>query len=167
MKISLGGLPEGRSEYQLHSTGAELSLREDFTGEVRVDVILEKRGHQILLSAAISTTGTFECDRCLEDFELRVNPSYRMYYVMDRGDAAGMDPTEVQVIPAGLPVIDITDDVRQVIELSVPLKLLCRADCRGLCPSCGKNLNVSPCPCQDEIPDGRWDTLKSLKNNPT
>jgi uncharacterized protein len=167
LKIQVGGLSEGRFSHRFHSRGEELSLGEDFTGEVLVDTVLEKRGRQILLSAAISTTGTFECDRCLEDFKLTVNPSYRTYYVMDGEDAAGMDPAEVQVIPAGLPVIDITDDVRQMIELSVPLKLLCRPDCQGLCPTCGKNLNVSPCACQEETPDGPWDTLKSLKNNPT
>ena len=43
-------------------------------------------------------------------------------------------------------VLDVTDDIRQEIFLSYPVKFLCREDCRGLCPVCGENLNERSCP---------------------
>ncbi len=42
-------------------------------------------------------------------------------------------------------VLDVTDDIRQEIFLSYPVKFLCREDCRGLCPVCGENLNERSC----------------------
>ena len=46
---------------------------------------------------------------------------------------------------------------------AVPLKTVCREDCKGLCPSCGSNLNVESCDCQP-VPDARWSALKDLKD---
>ena len=46
-------------------------------------------------------------------------------------------------------VIDLSEDARQTILLAVPLKLLCREDCQGLCPGCGVDLNREACRCAD------------------
>jgi uncharacterized protein len=43
------------------------------------------------------------------------------------------------------------------------MKKLCSEDCKGLCPSCGKNLNDGPCNCAEEIIDPRWELLQKLK----
>jgi uncharacterized protein len=88
-----------------------------------------------------------------------------MYYVQDPLETGGVDPAEVQVVPEGLTFIDISDDVRQTAVLTIPLKVLCRDDCRGLCPKCGMNLNEQQCDCTDTVADSRWDTLRSLPRN--
>ena len=85
-----------------------------------------------------------------------------MYYVWDQASAEGLDPAEVQIVQPGLSVIDISEDVRQTILLAVPLKLLCRDDCRGLCAGCGANLNTEACRCEAADTDPRWDSLRSL-----
>jgi uncharacterized protein len=72
---------------------------------------------------------------------------------------------ELQVIPASTTAIDLTEDVRQTLLLSFPLKNLCREECRGLCPRCGTNWNEQACTCSDDVNDGRWDALRSLKKN--
>jgi uncharacterized protein len=60
--------------------------------------------------------------------------------------------------------INITDDVRDYLILAVPMKKLCKEDCKGLCYKCGTDLNKSSCDCkQDEI-DDRWSKLLELKN---
>jgi uncharacterized metal-binding protein YceD (DUF177 family) len=82
--------------------------------------------------------------------------------VWEGDDTARYDPSEVQVIPASLPVIDVNDDVRQTVFLAVPLKLLCSESCKGLCPQCGINLNMGTCACTDDPADGRWEKLRSL-----
>jgi uncharacterized protein len=50
-------------------------------------------------------------------------------------------------VPLAKEFLEVDDEVRQQILLALPLKALCRADCRGLCPGCGKDLNSGPCPC--------------------
>ncbi len=165
MKIQVGGLSEGIHRYQFRSSAVELDLGSAFKDEMRVEATLEKTGNQFFLNATIATVGTFLCDRCATEFSGPISPQYRMVYVQDGIDSAQLDPSEVQVIPAGLNIIDLDEDVRQTVLLSVPLKLLCNNDCRGLCSHCGKNRNSESCSCSDAIPDSRWEKLRSLQNN--
>ena len=66
-------------------------------------------------------------------------------------------------MPPTLAVIDLGEDVRQTLILAVPLKLLCRPECKGLCPQCGTNLNNETCSCTTVEADPRWDALRALK----
>ncbi|HQP29583.1 MAG TPA: DUF177 domain-containing protein, partial [Syntrophales bacterium] len=59
--------------------------------------------------------------------------------------------------------LDLDPIVYEQILLQIPLKILCREDCRGLCPHCGANLNDGPCRCPEEAVDGRFSALKKLK----
>jgi uncharacterized protein len=164
MKIQVGGLSEGIHEYDFLVCPADLAIGEEFRSDIQVHAALDKSGRQMFLEARISASGVFVCDRCLADFTLPLKPSYRMYYVSEEEDMARIDPSEVQVVQPNLNVIDLSEDVRQTLMVSVPLKLLCRTDCRGLCPRCGKNLNVDSCSCAAEVNDSRWDALQSLKD---
>jgi len=67
------------------------------------------------------------------------------------------------VISPGLSVIDVSEDVRQTLLLALPFKRVCREQCKGLCPHCGKNLNEAPCGCTESTDDSRWEKLKDLK----
>ena len=58
--------------------------------------------------------------------------------------------------------LDVASWAADAIVLSMPHKILCREDCRGLCPSCGANLNDGPCQCPPPEPDDRWGPLRSL-----
>jgi len=58
----------------------------------------------------------------------------------------------------------LEDALREQVLLSVPLRVLCREDCKGLCPTCGKNLNLERCSCANEVPDVRWTALKEIRS---
>ncbi len=165
MKIQIAGLSEGLHEYRLESPPVNLGLGEEFHTPIVVDARLEKTGREILLDATIATEARFICDRCLSEFTLSLAPAYQMFYVNEGSDTSRFDPSEVQVVPAGYSVIDISEDVRQIILLAVPLKLLCSHECKGLCPSCGTNLNTGTCTCAPEPVDSRWEALRALKRN--
>ena len=164
MKIQAGGLSEGLHRYNFRVTPVELGLSPEFEDAVAVEAELEKTSREMLLKAKVSAAVTWECDRCVIPFRAQVESGFQTYYVTDGADIARLDLADVQVIPSGSNVIEIADDVRQSIVLSVPLKRICREDCKGLCPHCGKNLNYGPCGCRDTIADGRWDKLKELLN---
>ena len=57
------------------------------------------------------------------------------------------------------------DAIRDALTLELPLRVLCKEDCKGLCPKCGHNLNEGPCGCDLREEDPRWDALKSLLQN--
>ena len=165
MKIQVGGLSEGVHEYRFRTTPAELELPPVFRDEVETSVTLEKTSRQLFLRATGGTTADVECDRCVTPFRETLEFGYQMHYVPEEPDAGRVDPSEVQVLPPGSTMIDLSDDVRQSILLAFPLKHVCRDDCKGLCPRCGKNLNEGSCDCKDDPLDGRWDKLKELQNN--
>ncbi len=164
MKIQLGGLSEGAHEYHFSVAGADLGIGPGFHRPVTVSATTEKTGNQVFLNASVEAHGRFLCDRCLTEFEEILAPHYRMIYVFDEAEADRFDPSEVQVISPSLSVIDIADDVRQALLLSVPLKLLCSESCKGLCPRCGTNWNLASCSCRDVRNDQRWEALKKLRN---
>ena len=163
MKIQVGGLSEGNYEYELTADPAELGLGEKFSEAVRVHAKVEKTPNQIYLTASIGASADFQCDRCLKGFRLSLSPRYHMYYLYEEREALNLDPMEVQTVPHGTSVIDITEDVRQTVLLSVPLKLLCKEDCKGLCPHCGKDRNIEQCSCGSNVTDPRWEKLQGLQ----
>lgn len=165
MKIQIGGLSEGIHRYHFKVASSELELGEHFIGDVLVETVLDKSSTQIFLTSTIKTTGRFECDRCVSPFECTLSPSYRMVYVSEGSDTEQLDSTEIQLIPAGLSVIDSTEDVRQTVLLAVPFKLLCSESCKGLCPHCGRNLNEATCSCSEPAMDSRWEKLRKLQSN--
>lgn len=165
LRIQTAGLSEGIHQFHFETTATELALGDGFSGQVSVDADLDKAGNQILLTARIKTVSSAVCDRCVTPFAAELSPSYQMYYVWKGQEAERFDPSEVQVIAPGRSVISLDDDVRQTILLSVPLKLLCREDCKGLCPQCGKNLNEGPCGCHEMQSDMQGDRLRPAANS--
>ncbi len=163
MKIQVGGLSEGIHQYHFDVSASEVGLGEQFA-DVHMDVVLDKTPNQIALNAAIHTAANFSCDRCTAPFSSKLDSSFRMHYIWNDEDAGRYDVAEVQVIPPGSTMIDITEDVRQTVLVAVPLKLLCREECLGLCPHCGKDLNEGPCACTPDEVDSRWEALRALQH---
>lgn len=163
MRIQIGGLSEGEHEYRFRAEVSELELQESFRGDVEVDVTLEKTGNQLFLRGLVRAKGTFPCDRCTGSFDYPISATYQMYYLPEGSDTPQIDPAELQTVPYGAGIIDIAEDVRQTVLLAVPLKLLCSEDCEGLCPRCGRNLNIGTCSCRVVEDDPRWEGLRPLR----
>jgi uncharacterized protein len=165
IRIRVSGLSNGLHEYHFSVEPSEIGLDAGFSHPVTVDVTLDKTTRQIYLKAAVATTGKFICDRCTDEFDQRVTNTYNVFYVYDEESGSSLPPEEVQVLTPDTVHVDLSDDVRQFVLLSVPLKLLCREDCKGLCPSCGTNWNAGKCACKQETTDSRWKGLEKLLNN--
>ena len=164
MKINISNLSEGLHEYQFEETPSSIELDDRFSKPVIVNVELEKRRRQLFLTGHVRTSGKFVCDRCLDDFERDIAVDYRMTYVNDVSEAGEIDPDELTVMHASTNEIDIAEDIKEYISLAVPMKLLCKDDCAGLCATCGANLNHGVCDCPREESDPRWDKLKKIMN---
>jgi uncharacterized protein len=57
----------------------------------------------------------------------------------------------------------LEDVLREQVLLALPLKAICREECRGLCPHCGQNLNQEQCTCAESSEDPRWSALKDIR----
>lgn len=150
MKINISSLSEGIHEYEFEEIPSSVDLDERFSEPVQVTVELEKRRRQLFLTSHVKTSGKFVCDRCLDEFERDVSAEYRMTYVYDASDAGEIDKDELTLLHSSTNEIKIDEDVKEYILLAIPLKILCREECAGLCGTCGKNLNHEACDCAKE-----------------
>jgi uncharacterized protein len=165
LKIRVSGLSEGVHEYHFDADPTEIGLEEGFQHPVSIDAKLDKSHRQLFLTVSVSTTGRFQCDRCVEDISQDLSSRYQVFFVHDEIDTGRFQADEVRVIGIDETHIDLTADVRETILLSIPFKLLCKEDCQGLCPRCGINRNSATCTCQVEKEDSPWIELRKLKND--
>ena len=98
------------------------------------------------------------CYRCLDDAVLEVPIAAREYQATN---PEGADELRTPYLRDDN--LDLFSWARDAIALELPEKILCRADCAGLCPVCGKNLNTEPHTHEDEPTDSRWAALESLR----
>jgi len=100
-----------------------------------------------------------ECSRCLTAVKAPVAVEVGALFTSDAD--AGDDPDAYRLQSHDTEV-DLRPVVREELALALPRFVLCRDDCRGLCPSCGKDLNAGPCGCAPAA-DPRWRALADLK----
>jgi uncharacterized protein len=114
---------------------------------VKTDVHAHATDKEILAWGKAQTRVRLSCSRCVEDFETPLLADFEM----------SVSLTET--------FVDVSEELRQALVLSLPVKPLCQSECRGLCPRCGKNLNVSSCQCLKEVgPRGPFSILKDIQN---
>ena len=165
-RINISNLSEGIHEHFFEAEPSKIGLDGRFRSVVKVEVKLDKSLRQILLQAKMWAEAEFVCDRCLDNFSWQMDKKYSMIYI--QGDRSTIDlkkGEEIQVLSADMNFIDLDEDVRQYVILTVPPKLLCKEDCPGICPTCGVNKNNESCTCDAQVVDSRWDALKKLSHN--
>ena len=128
---------------------------------VRVAGRLQETGEgRFYWHGSLQTVVAGECRRCLVPVSLPVTAEIGALF--SEGADAEDDPDCYPVSPDAS-VIDLTPAVREELALAAPAFLLCREDCKGLCPRCGQNLNTGPCNCPP-VTDPRWGGLAGLKD---
>jgi uncharacterized protein len=133
------------------------------TGSVRVTKT--KRG--VLIDARLKTAVVLQCGRCLEEGETPIDVHIQEEFLPTIDLATGLvvtlDQEDSEAFRVGEDhILDLEEPLRQYALLAMPLKPLCQPDCRGLCPSCGRNLNIGACDCRSEQADNPLAPLASL-----
>jgi uncharacterized protein len=103
---------------------------------------------------------TLPCRRCLADATVHVADESHVIFA-EAGSDEAEDP-DVYVLDERSSQIDLRPVVREQWMLNVPAYAVCRDECKGICPNCGKDLNDGPCACP-ESRDSRWDALRKVK----
>jgi len=118
------------------------------------------------LDARMDYSGKLECSRCLAPYPFENSEDFSL--VLRKRSAPGSG--EIALSSAELdeyfydePVVSVEPIAEERIQMAVPMKPLCREDCRGLCPECGQDRNVTACGCVVETGDPRWEALSVLK----
>jgi DUF177 domain-containing protein len=129
----------------------------------RVRLIRSERG--ILVTARLTCDVELVCARCAKRFTAVIPIDFDEEYVsLDDPHATArgrqVDPDDFLVDE--FRHVDLSEAIRQYEESALPLLPLCRADCAGLCPVCGSDLNETRCACDGAQDEGRWEALSAL-----
>jgi uncharacterized protein len=153
--------------------GAEMQQRSPLHAQGRAELI-EEHTHGVKETIKdIRLKGSFrgqievQCARCLEplarDVEAEFDLLYRPLGAVQRDDEVSISEAETEVGFYQGDGLALEDVLREQVLLAVPVKALCREDCRGLCPQCGKDLNQGECGCVAAHSDPRWNALRELR----
>ena len=136
---------------------------------VALTVVVRKNRMQFRLVGGVRTTIELSCGRCLEDFEMPVAESFDVLY-LPHTPAGSVEERMVEDDDLSTAfyedsVIDLGQLMQEQCYLAVPMKPLCREDCRGLCSECGTNLNSGSCECRQTWVDPRLAVLDQLRKD--
>ena len=138
----------------------------------RAQLVEEQHGkHKIVkdirLAGSLKTRVELACARCLEPVLQDVAHNFDLLY-RPQGTDAGREEISVTTAEAEVSYyqgegLQLEDVLQEQVILALPLKAICRDDCKGLCPHCGTNLNVEQCACAEPLEDPRWSALKDIR----
>jgi uncharacterized protein len=152
--------------------GPEIMQNGNLTASGRAQLVREQHGrhesiNDIRVAGEFSTKVELLCARCLEPIARDVAKKFDLLY---RPQGADAGKAELSVTAAEAEVsyyqgdeLLLEDVLREQVLLALPLKAICREDCKGLCPHCGKNLNQEQCNCAEPLEDPRWAALKDIR----
>jgi uncharacterized protein len=133
------------------------------------DLSLKRTGKGIEVTGTIRAKVVLPCARCLKECTLPIESEFEESFLLPRY-APTEEDTELADDDMGISFlpeegIDLKDIVAEQIWLNIPIKPLCDEQCKGLCSSCGTDLNRGDCACQREYRDDRFAALKTLRFN--
>ena len=168
MLLDLSALSGGPAHVERRYPAASFPGGDDYTttAEVVLRLDVHKDEARYHLVGTVETTLELVCGRCLEPFRLPVTAGFDLRY-LPHGENRGEGELEVEEDDLSTAYyrddrIDLGGLVREQLYLTLPMKPLCRAECRGLCSECGANLNAAACGCAPRWEDPRLAPLKAL-----
>ncbi len=172
MRIEVENLTAAGEPFS-HTYGAgEVDLSEEVArvaGETAVTGRASKKGEEVRLRGSIRTTVEVACARCLAPQAAPLEVEFDTSFIPQSAAAGETENVELQAEHLSLDAyegdaIDLDELVREQVVLALPTRHLCREDCKGLCPTCGADLNAEACACGQSEVDPRWAALADWKN---
>ncbi len=153
--------------------GSEVKQVEPLQTNGRATLIEEHQGakdviQDIRVVGHMETRVEVACARCLDPVGRDIQRDFDLLY-RPQGTDAGREEISVTQAEAEIGYytgdgVLLEDILREQLLLDVPIKMVCRDDCKGLCPHCGQNRNQGSCNCVAEQSDPRWDALRGLRD---
>jgi uncharacterized protein len=152
--------------------GGEAGQKGELAASGRAEVIHEHRGPKeivpdIRLKGRFAGAFEVPCARCIEPVEIPLSAEFDLIFRPVGVDAGAPErsitasETEIGYYQKGSLLLE--DVLREQVLLSLPVRTLCKLDCKGLCPRCGANRNTQSCSCEEGQSDPRWQALTGLR----
>lgn len=169
IRIELDSIPDGSSHFDLVEEAFEFEIAE-YSGivsiepPVRLALDIVRSSGEIMIRGRAGVEVILGCARCLKVYRTGLEAPLNIMCIFGElaPDSSGGCRDGVIEIPTNARYIDISEEVRSELAVRLPVKPLCDAGCKGLCPSCGADLNETSCSCKRDEHDSRWDALKKV-----
>lgn len=146
---------------KIHPSSLDINGRNiKFIEPIRYEGDIYKVGRDRLVHINIYYKYEEACGRCLESYIMEDNTVLTGKLVEETGKESYEE--EGDLIYYTEDKLDLSDDIMDMVILSLPMKPLCNKKCKGLCPKCGINLNENQCDCEFDYVDPRFEKLKDL-----
>lgn len=136
---------------------------------LEVNATAELADGQIRIFGSLHTRVELVCARCLDMVAEEISRDFDLFYrpmrsiARDEEVQLSLDETEIAFFEGdGLFLADV---LAEQVNLTLPMKVICRSDCRGLCAHCGANLNNEECRCEKHPSDPRLAPLARLRQD--
>ncbi len=166
MKILILDIPE---------EGLDISLDERIKTEypiiltsVKSNLHVDKIGDEVLFKGNLSTSIELRCSRCLKAFKKDMDIDIDVVYHSVSELKEETYEIKEDELDTGFyrgDELDLDELLLEQLILNIPMKPLCKESCRGICPGCGKDLNIEGCDCEKTALDPRFEKLKKLFND--
>ena len=143
-------------QFQLDLSGLDFYGEKPFAHPIRVSGTVRNMAGALSLEGTAETTLELTCDRCLKPFS---QPLALPVSTLLAEELEDEENDEIVLLQDG--AADLDEIFTTALVLSMDAKHLCSEDCKGLCPTCGADLNLGPCQCRKE-PDPRFAALAQL-----
>jgi uncharacterized protein len=169
MRMELENLEGGKGDFAHVYQPDELNPVDErvrLTGPAVVKGEVRLSRNEVFVNGYIDTRVRVECDRCLQPVELPVSGEFQLDYITgseyESSAVAELSEGEMSLSVFDGEGIDVDEIVKEQILLAVPTRMLCRENCKGICPECGIDKNTGECQCVTNDIDPRWAALKNL-----
>lgn len=143
--------------YDLDLSDIVIDNVKPFTSPVKADILAENRAGLVTVVCKVNFDYSRPCDRCTADTTKNMSLTFLHNLVVSLSGGNNDDYIETPDYK-----LDLDELLRADILLELPGRHLCRDDCKGLCPKCGTDLNMSDCDCDKRQIDPRLEVLKKL-----
>ena len=172
LKINVEIIPEEGIKYVVSEDGARSNkfLNDtadiDFTlRKVDLDCRITKTSTTVFIKGELSAIIDSNCSRCLENTSVPIGGSFSytlVPYKAETREDVELTAEDLEISHYSGEFIDFTSIICEQILLQIPIKKLCREECKGLCPHCGMNLNNCSCNCHLNVRHSRMAVLKNF-----
>jgi uncharacterized protein len=139
IKINIGTLSEGNQQLELFSDAGEIGIdKKLLKGNLLIGIDLFKATHQLDLKVKLSGIMNLVCDRCLEVFELPFESAFEIVFVQKSEREEAINDDYIRTYSPFMKTVDITNDIREYVLLSVPMRKVPAETPEGVCTWCGK-----------------------------
>ena len=162
MKLYRTELDSGLNNKEILIESNAISV-DNVIGRIECTVSCDKTSTGYRIYGNIVCNNKFLCDRCLIEFKKKINTSFNTILTNNNDIVRGND-TDIIMFTISDDFVDLSGILHDIIEIEKPIKRLCSDDCKGICPSCGLDLNHNDCSCKHNSSNNELNKLKDLIN---